>query len=144
MIDPTLELPTECNFDDRIDDFVLDEKNFIPAEQLPLDKELRYFDGYKREGNRGVGTRNYIVVIGLNAVCGPYAQAIVNSFGNTFAKLKNLDGLACIRHTEDDCDNIPHNIDYLLRTIAGFICHPNACATIVITSPSYKILINFN
>ncbi len=53
--------PTTPNFVDDLPPFVFDETHFKPASQLPLYANVKTFMGYRREGNRGVGTRNMIV-----------------------------------------------------------------------------------
>ena len=51
------------NFKDLITRHVLDKAAFQPEIQAPRYDHERFFRGYHREG-RGVGTRNYIVVMG--------------------------------------------------------------------------------
>src|SRR5215213_9346747 len=60
------ELPPEPNFSDaELDPYVLDEEGFRPGEQVPLRDEPRTFMGYRRGPGRGVGTRNYVVLMGV-------------------------------------------------------------------------------
>src|SRR5829696_2144984 len=61
-----LSLPDVPNFSDaELEPYVLDEEGFRPGEQVPLHDEPRSFMGYRREPSRGVGTRNYVVLMGV-------------------------------------------------------------------------------
>jgi hypothetical protein len=63
-----LKLPEEPNFSDaELEPYVIDEEHFRPGEQVPLHDESRTFMGYRRGAGRGVGTRNYVVVMGLTS-----------------------------------------------------------------------------
>lgn len=63
------DLPAEPNFDDLIVPHTLDEESFAPAPQLPLliDEAATTFPGFAR-GERGIGTRNYIIVVGVSSL----------------------------------------------------------------------------
>ena len=61
------ELPETPNFSDKMAPYVLDEAEFQSGRQLARHTNERHFLGYQRPGNRGVGTRNYIVVMGTTA-----------------------------------------------------------------------------
>lgn len=71
MVDPTFDWPESANFDDRIVSYVLDEEHFKPTPSTkPIDGwEKETFMGFKREGKRGVGTRNYVVIFSTSSLC---------------------------------------------------------------------------
>ncbi|MBA2713430.1 MAG: hypothetical protein H0U55_07755, partial [Rubrobacteraceae bacterium] len=72
-----LSLPEEPNFSDaELEPYVLDEGDFHPGEQVPLHDEPRTFMGYRRAPGRGVGTRNYIVVMGLTSRLTGFVRAL--------------------------------------------------------------------
>ena len=87
----------------------------------------------QRPGNRGVGTRNYIVVMGDDRtylrlrektrryVCRDCIEAY-----------PNIDGIVAVTHTEGGESKTPNNIDMLLRTLAGFTVHPNIGAMLLV------------
>ncbi len=59
-------LPPDANFrDTALEPYALDEGAFRPGVQAPPypPEALRRFMGYARGGDRGVGTRNYVVVL---------------------------------------------------------------------------------
>ena len=76
-MDPDIQLPSEPNFNDEIDIYQFDEKTFQPTEPLPPvenDERPLEFMGYKRPSTIGVGTRNYVVVLAINPLCGMYLR----------------------------------------------------------------------
>ncbi len=80
-MDPTFNWPTAPNFDDRIVSYVLDEEHFKPASPMELipDYEKETFMGFKREGTRGVGTRNYVVVFSASSLCScPWCERLTS------------------------------------------------------------------
>ncbi|MXZ01701.1 UxaA family hydrolase, partial [Candidatus Poribacteria bacterium] len=87
-------------------------------------------------GGRGVGTRNYIVVMGTTARTSGFARRLADmcSVGgvcnpDTFP---NVDGIVAVTHTEGGEGRTPNNIDILLRTLAGFTVHPNIGAMLLV------------
>src|SRR5262249_32049665 len=62
-----IALPAQPNFADRIVAFELDDQSFQPAPPTERVATPRTFSGYRRPGRRGVGTRNYIVILGTTS-----------------------------------------------------------------------------
>ncbi|MCG3208829.1 MAG: Galactarate dehydratase (L-threo-forming) [Anaerolineae bacterium] len=122
------QLPAEPNFVDHIQPYRLNDAGFQPAEQLPLYPEPRTFWGYRRPGERGVGTRNFIVLLGVTSRAGGFVRQLEQHFAGETRP--NLDGVVAAAHTEGSTPN-PNNLDYLLRTLAGFIVHPNVGAVLI-------------
>jgi altronate dehydratase len=124
-----LELPPEANFSDWSVPFHLDESTFLPARQVSLVEEAGNFWGYRRPGERGVGTRNYILLLGINSHTAGFVEQLA-------ARLKgkcgdaNIDGIVAVSHTEGGIEGA-NNLEILLRTLAGFIVHPNTAAVLV-------------
>lgn len=125
------ELPTEPNFEDYIEPYILDEANFRPAEQLALYEQTRTFQGYPREGRRGVGTRNYIVLLGTSSRTAGYVRQLENYLQGTAGTYPQIDGIVAAAHTEGGYES-PNNLDLLLRTLAGFMVHPNVGAVLAV------------
>ncbi|MCY4401905.1 MAG: UxaA family hydrolase [Candidatus Poribacteria bacterium] len=126
------ELPTTPNFTDKMEPYVLDETSFIPGKQIEYHSEERYFHGYKRNGKRGVGTRNYIVVMGTTARTSGFAKRLADRCLESANNFSNIDGIVSVTHTEGGEDKTPNNIDLLLRTLAGFTVHPNIGAILLV------------
>lgn len=49
-------------------------------------------------------------------------------------KEDSLDGIVCCTHTEGSTEDVLHNRDKILRTLAGFLVHPNVGAAVVVTN----------
>ena len=130
------ELPETPNFNDKMAPYQLDEVDFRPGKRTPSHTNERYFSGYQRPGNRGVGTRNYIVVMGTTARTSGFARRLAEMYAvggvcnpDTYP---NIDGVVAVTHTEGGESQTPNNIDMLLRTLAGFTVHPNIGAMLLV------------
>ena len=124
-------LPPAPNFADEIHTYQLDVAAFQPAEALPLYPETRTFQGYRRAGGRGVGTRNMIVLMGTTSRTGGYVKQLAARLQNELGNYANIDGIVPIAHTEGDVAN-PNNRELLLRTLAGFAVNPNVGAVLLV------------
>lgn len=128
-----LDLPEEPNFRDaELEPYVMDGETFRPGEQVPLVDEPRTFTGYRRDGGRGVGTRNYVVVLGVNSRLTGFVRALEWELNGVSDAYENVDGIVCVAHTEGGEGRTPNNLDLLLRTLSGFMVHPNVGAVLAI------------
>ena len=128
-----LDLPEDPNFRDaELEPYVLDEENFRPAEQVPLHEDPRTFMGYRRGGGRGVGTRNYIVVLGVNSRLTGFVRALEGELRGVADAYEDIDGIVCVAHTEGGEGRTPNNLELLLRTLSGFMVNPNVGAVLAI------------
>ena len=125
-------LPSCPNFKDQIAPYLLDEDTFKPGAQVPRYDHDRSFLGYRRDGGRGVGTRNYIVIMGTTSQTSSYAKTLEARFKEVGANYKNIDGVVTVTHTEGGESTAPNNLDMLLRTLAGFTTHPNIGAVLAV------------
>ncbi|HRW07644.1 MAG TPA: UxaA family hydrolase [Caldilineaceae bacterium] len=124
-------LPAEPNFADDVHPYVLDEASFRPVQRLPDYTETRTFQGYRRGGNRGVGTRNMIVLLGTTSRAGSYVKQLAARLQTEVGDYANVDGIVPVAHTEGAVEN-PNNKELLLRTLAGFMVNPNVGAVLVV------------
>ena len=124
--------PSEANFQDKIQAYALNEERCQPSEQVPLKAEQRNFLGYERPGNRGVGTRNYIVVLGTSSRAASYARVLADRFPDAAPDHDHFDGVVAVSHTEGGGSKAPNNQELLLRTLAGFVVHPNVGAVLAV------------
>ena len=127
-----VDLPGEANFVDAIKPYELDEANFEPAEQIERYTLERHFEGFVREGNRGVGTRNYIVLLATTSLTSSYVKELETRFKNKVKAYPNVDGVVAVAHTEGGTKTKPNNYDLVLRTLAGFVTHPNVAAVLCV------------
>src|SRR5918995_1494182 len=126
-------LPPEPNFSDaELEPYVLDEKGFRPGEQVPLREEPRTFMGYRRGPGRGVGTRNYVVLMGVTSRLTGFVRALELEMNGVADAYDDVDGIVCVAHTEGGEDRTPNNLDLLLRTLSGFVINPNVGAVLVL------------
>lgn len=126
------DLPTEANFTDKITPYLLDEARFQPGEQVARYDEPGTFPGYARGGARGVGTRNYIVILGTSSRTAGYARALEERMRGLAADHANVDGIVAVAHTEGGGSEQPNNLDFVLRTLSGFVVHPNVGAVLAV------------
>ncbi len=127
-----IDLPTHPNFLDEIIPYSLDETSFIPGRQVDQHTDPRNFLGYSRPGNRGVGTRNYIAIMGTTARTSGFVRRLADSCKGLSDDFSNIDGIVAVTHTEGGEDKTPNNIELLLRTLAGFTIHPNIGAILLV------------
>ena len=129
--DIDFELPAEANFADAIETYDLDENTFRPGEQIEraVDSE-RTFDGYRRGGGRGVGTRNFVVVLAVTSRTNGFARHAAGQAARRAPP--GVDGVVAVTHTEGGGGPRPNNLDYVLRVLAGFMVHPNVGAVLAV------------
>jgi len=124
-------LPSAPNFADFVPPYALDEAHFQPADGLPAYAHERAFWGYRRPGNRGVGTRNTIILLGTSSRTGGFVKQLETRLAGVADAWPNIDGIVAVAHTEGGHDD-PHNTEFVLRTLAGFVVHPNVGAVLCV------------
>ena len=129
MLDFTL--PSEPNFADDFTPYQFNADQFKPAPALPHKPSTRTFMGIRRPGGRGVGTRNMIVLLGMNAEVNGFVQQLEKEVRPLAEGYAHIDGIVAVTHTEGDRTG-GHNEDLLLRALAGFVVHPNVGAALII------------
>lgn len=125
-------LPTAPNFRDHFEPYQLDKAKFTPGQQVPLVSEPRTFKGYARPGNRGVGTRNYIILLGTSSRTASFVRALEERLKPELAGCHNIDGIVAVAHTEGGGNHRPSNYDLILRTLSGFLTHCNVAAVLAV------------
>ena len=125
-------LPTEPNFADKIESFALDEKNFHPAPPVERVAHPRTFAGYRRPGRRGIGTRNFIVIVGTTSRTASFARQLATRLLPLARVYPSLDGIVAIAHTEGGGPGEPNNTQEILRSLAGFMVHSNVGAVLAV------------
>lgn len=124
-------LPAAPNFEDRITPYQLDEARFVAAPPTPLAGKIDTFRGYRRCVERGVGTRNVIVLLGTTSRTGSFVRQLEARLKDAVDGYANIDGIVAVAHTEGSHPN-PHNCELLLRTLAGFMVNPNVGAVLAV------------
>ena len=125
-------LPASPNFVDRFQPYDLDKASIRPSEQVPLYSIPQTFSGYLRDGQRGVGTRNFLIVLGLTSADAAMASAVADRVRSTAAVSAGLCEVVAVTHTEGGGKHRPLNLEFVMRTLAGFVVHPNAGAVLVL------------
>lgn len=126
------DLPQSPNFEDRIVPYDLNEATFEAGTQVSTYEQFGTFKGFKRPGNRGVGTRNNIVIIGTSSRTASFAKTLSETLSPELTSYANIDDIVPIAHTEGGGTRTPTNKDLLLRTLAGFVVHPNVGAVLAV------------
>ena len=132
-------LPTEPNFEDWHREYAVDPTSFQPGRQVTPAEDVGSFQGFVRPGDRGVGTRNYIVVLGTSSRTSGFAQLLADRLQYDVESCKHIDGIVPIAHTEGGGEAMPNNLQLVLRTMAGLVVHPNVGAVLAVDSGSEAI-----
>ena len=127
-----VSLPDRPNFADYLVPFQLDEKTFRPAPPVEHVPNPRTFAGYRRPGRRGVGTRNYIVILGTTSQTASFARQLAARLQPLARVHPGIDGIVAVAHTEGGGPGEPNNTVEILRTLAGFLVHPNVGAVLAV------------
>ena len=125
------DLPHKPNFLDVMVEHQIDSTNFSPGQQVPRNSEIETFFGYRRSGQRGVGTRNFIVILAVTVKSAAFARQIESKYSSQNLG-ENIDGVIAVTHTEGDGTLPPNNFSLVMRTLAGFMVHPNVGAVQVV------------
>ncbi|MBI5688755.1 MAG: UxaA family hydrolase [Verrucomicrobia bacterium] len=125
-------LPALANFEDCLAPFHLDETSFRPAPAVPRADPARTFAGYRRPGNRGVGTRNFIALVGTSSRTASFVRQLAARLQPLARLHPGIDGIVPLAHTEGGDPHEPNNSPEVLRTLAGFLVHPNVGAVLAV------------
>ncbi|MDJ0755489.1 MAG: UxaA family hydrolase [Ardenticatenaceae bacterium] len=128
---PDFDLPSRPNFADDLAEYQFDADRFQPAPRLPTTRDPRTFMGIRRPGKRGVGTRNTIVLLGVNALVAGFVRQLEKEVKALTNRCANIDDIVAVVHTEGSQAG-SNNQPYLLRSLAGYMVHPNVGAVLVI------------
>ncbi len=126
--DIDFELPASANFLDAIETYELDEASFVPGKQVERADSGATFDGYRRPGGRGVGTRNFVVVLATTSRTNGFARQVAERAAGMAPA--GVDGVVAVTHTEGGGAGRLNNLDHVLRVLAGFMVHPNVGAVL--------------
>lgn len=126
------ELPKIANFQNAAARFELDVSAYQSGEQVELYAEPGTFMGFPRTGGRGAGTRNVIVILGTSSATGAFARRLAERLKGDAVGLSNVDGIEAVVHTEGSGPEKPNNLEFVLRTLAGFTVHPNVAAILAV------------
>jgi altronate dehydratase len=129
---PDFALPDAPNFTDQPHGYRLDEQAFEPGTQVGSVPEPGEFLGYPRTGSRGSGTRNYIVILGTTSRTASLARTLADRLTGAASGYASIDGIVPVAHTEGAEGDSPNNRALVLRTLAGFMVHPNVGAVLAL------------
>ena len=130
--------PITENFIDHSSDYSADSICVVNRTRTINSKTAPKFLGYERGGGRGIGTRNYIAVVATSSLAATCARLIVQEVNHFTHNLENLNGVVCVEHTEGSSVDAS-NTDIVLRTLAGFLVHPNLAAVLLVDHPDAKV-----
>ena len=124
-------LPPSPNFADRFEPYELEPARLHLGRQVASVDVCGTFAGYRRPGGRGVGTRNFLVVLGLTSDDAALTEAIVERCAPLIGA-EGIDGVVAVAHTEGAGAAVPNNLALVMRTLAGFFVHPNTGAVLIV------------
>ncbi len=127
----TAVLPDAPNFVDRAIDYHLDAATFQPAPPVAPLADERTFLGFRRSARRGVGTRNFIILMGASSYSAAFVRALEAELAPLALDYANIDGIVAVAHTEGTAPNA-NNQGHVLRTLAGFAVHANVAAVLAV------------
>jgi altronate dehydratase len=133
-----LVLPAAPNFADYAAPYTFDAAHFQPAAPLSRYPEALTFQGYPRAGGRGTGTRNIIVLLATSSLAGAFVRQLEGRLRPLAADYAHLDDIVAVAHTEGG-GRPGNNQALLLRTLAGFMVHPNVGAVLAVDSEAASI-----
>jgi altronate dehydratase len=125
-------LPSKPNFSDLLESYWLEQNSFQAGPPVIRVDVPRTFSGFRRPGKRGVGTRNYIVVLGTTSRTASFARLLASRMQSLVTEYPALDGIVAIAHTEGGGTGEPNNTNEVLRSLAGFVVHPNVGAVLAV------------
>ncbi len=125
-------LPREANFRDHMETYEFDAKTFRSGQQVPPVEDPATFMGYRRPGARGVGTRNFVVILATTSDAAAFAESVAARFQDVADTYRQIDGVVAVTHTEGGGEHRPNNLDFVLRTLAGFVLHANVGAVLLV------------
>ena len=121
-------LPGSANFEDTVETCALDEASFVPGAQVAPAAPGATFEGFRRPGGRGVGTRNFVVVLATTARSNGFVREVADRAAAEAPA--GIDGVVAVTHTEGGGRARPNNLDHVLRVLAGFMVHANVGAVL--------------
>lgn len=125
-------LPTAANFEDCLTPFRLDEAWIHSSPPVVRAAPARTFRGYRRPGNRGVGTRNYVVILGTSSRSASFARQLAARLQPLARVHPGIDGITAVAHTEGGDPAEGNNTLEVLRALGGFMVHPNVAAVLAV------------
>ena len=123
-------LPEAANFTDTIETCSLDAAAFTPGVQVAPVEDGATFAGFRRPGGRGVGTRNFVVVLATTSRSNGFVREVADRAAARAPG--SIDGVVAVTHTEGGGQGRPNNLDHVLRVLAGFMVHPNVGAVLAV------------
>ena len=121
-------LPGAANFVDTMETYSLDEARFTPGAQVAPAADVATFEGFRRPGGRGVGTRNFVAVVATTSRANGFVRAVAERAAAQAPA--SIDGVVAVTHTEGGGAGRPNNLGHVLRVLAGFMVHPNVGAVL--------------
>ena len=75
------------------------------------------------------------MILAANSRTSSFVRLLDTKLKPELGPYKNVSGVVAVSHTEGGADLEPNNRELVLRTLAGFIVHPNVGAVLIVDSP---------
>lgn len=126
-------IPEYPNFSDWHAEFTIGSGTVRVTEQVPLHDSPGTFQGFDRGSRRGSGTRNHVVILGVSSRVAGFIRLMEKSIPDGWKKQHgDFDGVRAVHHTEGGSQHRENNHELVLRTLAGWVTHPNAGAVLLV------------
>lgn len=128
----SLKLPRKPNFVDDIPPFSFDAASWVQPTAVAAAEHSPHFLGYDR-GERGVGTRNHLVIVNTSASSAPLVERLEEAFKTKIKLYSNVDAVIGLRQTESPSSDTEEQ-ERTLRTLCGLLSNPNVGGFLAIDS----------
>ena len=80
-----------------------------------------------------MGTRNKVVLLGLTVASASFVRALEGQVSTETSPADHVDGVVAVAHNEGE-SKVQNNRELLMRTLAGFLVHPNTGSALVVST----------
>ena len=132
--------PEEANFEDWREEYGLGDGGMEVTEQVARYENPGTFLGFRRGNGRGVGTRNYVILLGVSSRVSGFIRLVMQSIPVSWKRSdENFNGVVPVTHTEGGGAERDRNYELVLRTLAGWVAHPNIGGVLLIDQGSEPV-----
>lgn len=131
--DLDISIPGSPNFEDWTQPFSINDSGIKETSQVPVTHPNLFFQGYRRSQKRGSGIRNHVVVLGTSSRVTAFIKLLSSTLPDQFLQSSDsFDRVIAVHHSEGGGFKKENNHDLVLRTLSGWVIHPNISSILLI------------